>query len=286
MFFKKRARGCVDLKVIFLKNCQIFLVKTPWYKTKYEYNAKGNLIAIHRPDKSTKQFWYDNFGHLIVTKDGNGFYAVNNYDDKGRIVFRAFPCSVIFNAEGNISYSYPAGYVTTYEYEGIFSSPSIITYPGGKKEVNRYNEDGQIAFTVFPDGYCLKRDYENHRLKKIYDESGLYVQYGYHQDVITSITTPNSQVNYEKSGNTLISIDGNGNRMSFIFDELDRLSQIIDAEGGITTYEYNGLNQLKKIIFPNGSDREFDYDKLQQPTEEKIVLEQSRPQFREIRLSA
>jgi YD repeat-containing protein len=93
-------------------------------------------------------------------------------------------------------------------------------------------------------------------------------------------------VNYEKSGNTLISIDGNGNRMTFVFDELDRLSQIIDAEGGITTHEYNGLNQLKKIIFPNGSDREFDYDKLQQPTKEKIVLEQSRPQFREIRLSA
>ena len=252
------------------------------HETKYEYNARGNLIAIYRPDKSTKQFWYDNFGYLIVTKDGNGFYAVNNYDDKGRIVFRAFPCSVLFNAEGNISYSYPAGYVTTYEYEGTSSSPSVITYPGGKKELNCYNEDGQITFTAFSDGYCLKRDYESHRLKKIYDESGLYIQYDYHQDVITSITTANSQVNYEKRGNTLISIDGNGNRMSFIFDELDRLSQIIDAEGGITTHEYNGLNQLKRIIFPNGSNREFDYDKLQQPTEEKIVLEQ----FREIRLSA
>ena len=93
-------------------------------------------------------------------------------------------------------------------------------------------------------------------------------------------------MNYEKSGNTLISTDGNGNRVSFIFDELDQLSQIIDAEGGITTHEYNGLNQLKRIVFPNGSDREFDYDKLQQPMEEKIVLEQSRPQFRKRRLSA
>lgn len=257
------------------------------YETQYEYDTLGNLVSIQRPDKSKKQFWYDSQGHLIVTKDGNGLYTVNNYDERGRIIFRAFPCNVSFNADVGFTYSYFLEYVTTYEYQDIDSRPHIITYPGGKRDVLTYNENGQISSTLFADGYCLKRDYnDRHYLKKIYDDSGFYIEYDYNQDFIRSLTTPSSQVTFEKKNNALIYTDGKGHQTFFVYDEWDRLTQIIDAEGGITTYKYDELNQLEKIIFPNGSDREFDYNKLHQPIEEKLVLQVPEPDFRTYMIAA
>jgi YD repeat-containing protein len=215
-------------------------------------------------------------------------YSFNNYDERGRIIFRVSPCDVIFNTTEEFSCSFLNKFVTTYEYEGTSSRPYRITYPGGKREVFSYNETGQITSTLFGEGYCLKRDYnERHHLKKLYDESGFYIEYDYDQDFISAVTTPTSKVTHERKDNVLISTDGKGYKTSFVYDEWDRLAQIIDAEGGTTLFEYDDLNQLKKITFPNGSDRELDYNKLKQPIEEKLVLQiLRRPNFVELQISA
>ncbi len=275
-FRLKTIEDSLDRKVEISYRVDSFVPKTIkdplGYVTAYNHSANGNLESIERPDGSKKEFWYDTRGLLVMAKDGNGVFTANAYDDKGRIISRALAYSVQFDEAGGIHYVYNKDDLTIYEYEGTTSRLHAVTHPGGKREIRTYHENGQLASVLFGNGYCLTCDYDEwDRLKKLSDGSGLYVQYEYGQDAIRSVTTPASQMMYEKEGNTLIASDGNGECTSFVYDDWNRLDRIVDAEGGITLYKYDESARLKEIFFPNGSKLEFDHDRLHQPIEEQWI---------------
>ena len=64
------------------------------YADSYDYNFKGQVDSIHRPDERTEDFTYDQSGRLhdIITHDesgtdtqGQAFDVQTNYDNLGRV---------------------------------------------------------------------------------------------------------------------------------------------------------------------------------------------------------
>ena len=68
-------------------------------------------------------------------------------------------------------------------------------------------------------------------------------------------------------GNVEASIDPLGNRTIFLYDALNRQTEIRDAEGGITSSVYDNVGNREALVEPVGNRTTFLYDALHRETE-------------------
>ncbi len=74
---------------------------------------------------------------------------------------------------------------------------------------------------------------------------------------------------YDAAGNveSIASSNTNGASMSYTYDDVGRLSTVVDNRlGGTTTYTYDAASNLATAAYPNGLQSTFTYDELNRLT--------------------
>jgi RHS repeat-associated protein len=216
----------------------------------FTYNEMGHVTSATEPDGSRTEFAYAPNG-VDLEKVSNGLGDVvltyNGQHDLTSIRDRlGQSASFAYNSFGQItSQVAPSGVTNTWAYDSGHRATNIAL-------------NGQVVCAFTYDTVGRIRTYANALgLTRTFDYNSL--------DELTRITFPDGQSeSYTYSGccpHLVESVTGRGGTTAhLLYDELKRLSQIINPEGGVTRMRYDGGNNLTHLTDPNGNVTTFTYD--------------------------
>ena len=249
---------------------------------KYEYDAKGNLVKVHKLIDRTKpadqqyavteylyenadrphfvtaikdalgntpmKCIYDEDGRLVATEDANGNRVVMNHDLSGRtetVTDRmGNPTIHAYDDRGNVTAIVDAqGNATKYTYDNLGNKLSETNALG---YTTSYTYDSQGNQTSVTDALGNVTRYE-------YDGRGNKTKT---TDALGNVTTNT----YDSAGNLLSTTDALGNTTSQSYDSKGNLTSMSDASGKIIgTFTYSGTN-IASMIDKNGVVQTFLHD--------------------------
>jgi len=241
------------------------------HTTGYDYDAQGNLTTITDPLSQVTRFTYNLSGQLLSTAD-----PLNH--------------TTAFNYEGGdlVSIVDPLGRIST-RFIDSAGRLSTITDPLGRR--TRYDRDSLDRVTDVTDslGGVTHMVYDNNgNLLSLTDTKGGITSYSYdNKDRLTSRTDPLGKVEsfiYDKHDNLTQFTDRKGKIATFSYDALnrrtqasygrtvkgqnltapdatvtytydagDRLTQVVDSQGGTVTRSYDGLDRLSQETTAQGT---------------------------------
>ncbi len=231
----------------------------------HTYDAYGNELSRTDALGNTTSWTYDNLGNQLTETDALGNTSSSTYehynridtetDVLGRSALTTFYRNTIVGGAplfpGPLaSMTVPAGTIGMgYNYLGLVSS---VTDVGGNQTRTEYNASGYV--TAIIDELGVRTDYTvdevGNRLTETTtrtDENG---------DLITQTTT----YEYDDRNNLIQTTDALGNVTRSEYNEINKLSAEIDANGNRTEYEYDSRGNQSRIVFADGSTQTTNYD--------------------------
>jgi len=219
------------------------------------------VVQTNSPNspKNTNAYGYDNGGNLNSLADENGHTTLNAFDLLYNLTSKTLPDGSLtetrsYDAAGNlVSLTHFNGVTTTFTYDSLNRLLSRAT-PGETTVSFTYTATGKYATST--------------------DASGT-TTYSYDSmDRLVTKATPEGTLNYtfDAAGHvaTIASSNTNGASVSYTYDDLNRLSTVVDdrlASGAnTTTYAYDPANNLATATYPNGLQSAFTYDSLNRVT--------------------
>ncbi len=171
--------------------------------TKYDYDAKGNLLKVTNAEGKTAHYGYNNFGQLIEYKNFNGHSTHYAYTGAGDV-------DKVTNAVGK---------TTDYAYDG-FGRRIKLTNPRGFSYQYSYDKNDNLTQISGPLGYSEKFGY---------DANSLLIGY----------TNPNGKAeafSYDASGNLIKAVDFMGFESNYAYGKMNEKLTKVDAMGRVTVY--------------------------------------------------
>jgi RHS repeat-associated protein len=227
----------------------------------YTYDAGNQLktvVQVNHPNPSnnTNLYGYNPLGNLIALTDENLHTTQNSFDMLGEPVQKTLPDqthteSRVYDTAGNLtSLTHFNGVTTTYTYDSLNrllsrASPSEST----------------VSFTYTPTGKYLTSTAADGTVNYIYDAL----------DRLITKATPEGTLSYtyDAAGHveSIASSNTNGASVSYSYDELGRLSTVVDNRlGGTTSYSYDNASNVATVAYPNNFQSSFTYDSLNRLT--------------------
>ncbi len=232
------------------------------------YDAQGNLISFTDKNGNKTNYVYDVLDRQIEIIDPDGFSELYQYDTVGNLISYT-------DKEGNKTlYSYnllnqmilitdALGYMEAYTYDPNGNRTSYIN-KNGQTYLKSYNELNQLVSETDPLGDVKSYTYDPTG-KKLTEsnENGNTTTYTYNCCHLSSITNPlgdSKFYNYDAEGNLISKTDMKGNETRFEYDGLNRIINMIDANGNETTYAYDANGNKSKETSPKGNETVYEYD--------------------------
>lgn len=258
---------------------------------RHETDSRGQTVFLQDGVGGITQFVYDDLGRMTSMQRADGSKQQREYGPSGNLV------EIRELLDGVNTYA-----STTFEYAGSLGLPIEIIDAEGKRTSVDYDELGRVVAV---------RDHLQNELTVEYDDSAapslpttitfeegeqILIAYTSHGNSATITDFPNPatnpsgrslQLTYDSAGNNIAMFDSLGNLQSFCYDELNRLTLLIDpqsietsfswadlgcgcsvdliSEVGFATAEtvafhYDGLNRLIERIDQRGKSQLFEYD--------------------------
>ncbi len=245
--------------------------------TKYEYNAKGQLIKETDAKGKVTSYSYDKNGNQEKVTNALGAITSYTYDAKNQLLEEK-------DAKGNvISYKYDAlgnlnrktdarGNRTYYEYD---SSNNLTKVTDALGHVTNYTydklgnltEETRVGLSS-TNNQTTKYEYDkNGRLTKLTDPLGESISYVYNGNgQITKETQKDGTTTgyqYDKVGNVKKITYSDNRSITYTYDSINQLKSMKDWNG-TTTYEYDANGQTIKITDPKNQVMEYTWTKLGQ----------------------
>jgi len=243
-------------------------------RTEYRYDADGRLVEVIYPDDTPNNLdhnprsktEYDNAGRTVATIDALGWITRYEYDDLGRLVKTIYPDSTPNNQLDNptskseydslgrrISTTDAAGKTVKYEYDALGRLIAVVqtlnqsgTNPINLRTEYGYDEAGRLIW---------QEDANNHRTLFEYDKNGRRV-------AVKLQLTQRSTTTYDAAGNVETVTDFNGDKITYKYDEKNRLTskEFAPTSGEVpVTFTYTASGQIKTVV--NGQrTTTFNYD--------------------------
>ena len=198
--------------------------------TRYEYNAKGKLIATYTEDGlgagvQTSSTTYDAWGRTATETDAAGVTLSYEYDKMDRVVkITRLNDNVVletrtYDAAGNLKTVTDAlNHTTTYTYDALGNLTQIVN-PDGSATQYAYDKLGRIVSTT--------------------DALGNTASY-----------------TYDANGNQTSATDAEGNTTSYTYDAAGQLVSSADPSGSVASYTYDGLGRNTSVTLSNVSGTE------------------------------
>ena len=243
-------------------------------KRTWEYDAVGNLLAETAPDGTKTCYIYNKLYQLTAirkeTMDSRKQEKTFTYDTAGRLV------SETDSMERKTTYTYDA------------EDHLICTqYPDGSKEACAYDEAGNLATRIAPNGLLTRYTSDargnvtklevgekvwqydllwNGKIKKEVLPDGGILLYDYNSFYqLTALTDQLGNITrYEVDplGNITKQIDPLGNITRYAYDKAGRQTKITDPNGNETTYTYDSAGNVICITDAMGENTYMEYDLL------------------------
>lgn len=222
------------------------LVEGRGNRTTYVYDALGRRASRHYSDATRVTFAYDAVGNRETMHDSSGRTSYS-YDSKRSLVSSVDPAGKrithIYDSLGRQSAMIePEGGRFTYNFDAAGRLDHLLN-PQGDRTTTVYDAGGRITLNTSANG--TKATY-------IYDSAGRITRLAN----LKSDETALSQFDYayEVVGNGLHVVEGNGNRVTWVYDDCYHLTreQRSGANSYDVTYTYdsvgNRLTELQNAI--------------------------------------
>ncbi|GAB4206675.1 MAG: hypothetical protein OHK0022_34000 [Roseiflexaceae bacterium] len=229
--------------------------------TAYAYDKAGNLLAVTDANGNTTRYGYDALDRLIREETAAQQVTAYAYDAMGNLTGltnpRGFTASFRYDAANRLSaatdalnqttgYTYdpngnldaqtdPAGVVTRYGYDALDRLTALVRNerPGEPSDSTR--------------NVTSRFGYDRHgNLRFVYDPRGGYV----------------TEHQYDAAHRRTLTIDAEGGRTVYVYDKVNNLLAVTDANGHTTATAYDGLNRRTRITNPEQHHVDFSYDRL------------------------
>ncbi|MBB6437527.1 RHS repeat-associated core domain-containing protein [Streptomyces candidus] len=175
--------------------------------TKFQYDAKGNLIEVTPPAPLGKTtYTYDALGRVETSVDGRGVNSVFTYDNRDRITEVSSSTTTVryvYDGDGNLSQRTDDAGLIKYAFDPL-SRETIRTLQNGSQTELTYTPAGNVDTYKDPAGLTDYTYDAANRLTALKDPSGKTTTYTYNaNDVRTKTTYPGGtvqEVTPDKSG--------------------------------------------------------------------------------------
>jgi RHS repeat-associated protein len=242
------------------------------------WNELGLVERLTLPDGTVlDEVAYDADGYLVARANGAGEGSQYWHDDRGRRVRTKDPC----------------GQVTAHEYDG--DSLARVIGPDGQVTRFTHNDKGSLSAAAYPWGetYFLTYDARG-RLVEMTGNLGLVARYEYDQqnNVVAEVNARGVRTTYRYDGmgrpiaqrdvmgrETRASYDALGRQLTlsradgttttFSYDGAGHVTRVVDALGRTTRYLYSGLHGLSHVIGPDG--RSWQVENTKEERVQRIV---------------
>ena len=226
---------------------------------KIEYNPASSPVKITDGNGNVTSYKYNKLGKVIEKKDAEGIITKYAYDEMGRA------CSVtdgsgnatryLYNKLGKIeSITDPLGHKTGFVYDGAGRlSEKILA--DGKKIAYSYDElDRTVKITYPDDEITYSYDAVGNILLAKNNTTGLAYKYDSLNRIIEesdSLTGKVISYAYDPEGNRTALELGKDYKVAYLYDALNRVSQISQYDGTVG-YGYTPGGKLLSKSYPNG----------------------------------
>ncbi|WBW96137.1 zincin-like metallopeptidase toxin domain-containing protein [Oceanirhabdus sp. W0125-5] len=238
----------------------------------YDYDAQGNIIKASEKDGDWTEYLYDYNRNKVVVSNSENVETEYHYNDMGALKKQILP------DDQYISYTYDSlNRVTSIEEPGNKKTKIQYTDGGRVKTINE-NEAAIYDYEYLQDGKLsgIKEKVKNNTssANNVSAQVGVVgVQIASLDEPITdiydslNIALALEESEEEKTSTNEIAVgvsayaaDMISYKREFTYDENGNLKTVKDEKGGITTYEYNELNKVSKVIDPLNNTIQYDYD--------------------------
>jgi RHS repeat-associated protein len=221
--------------------------------TSRSYDGADNLIAVTDALGSTTRYQYGQANELVATVDAQGHVTRYEYDQQGHVTQTTRPDNSIertlYDSFGRKRSTIDAnGQETLYAYDQL-GRLSMLTFPDGTQRTRTYMPDGLLS-TVTDTHGTMRYEYEplTRRLSRVSQPDGATVSYTYDSEGNRKSITVSQGVQ--------------SNTTRFAYDQLNRVTTVVDSDLGETRYSYDAAGNLTRTEFPNGVVETRSYDSL------------------------
>lgn len=235
------------------------------YKTelgvKYTFDNEGRNTKIEDSNDNWLKLSYDFAGRLAEVKSISGETLRYAYNEEGFI-------SEVSDGAGRIvRLFYTEGYLTKvsdeenntfrYAYDANGALSEVTNGRNIQSLGNEYDAQGRVIKQSYPDGGCMKLEYDDeNRIVRVTEQNGNEVAY-VHDECFRSVET--------------IFTDG---KVQYAYNDRNQKTQVIDKRGYKTTYDYDNAGNLSMVVNPMGEKLEMTYNAMHLMTGVKICDEE------------
>jgi len=229
-----------------------------------EYYDNGHLSKISAPEEFEQRFWYYPNGQVAAVLAPSKTITAYQYDSRGRIEKIWNQATLIRDDVVSWEFSCHPEFLTELKYDPDSGKVSSVIEKGQVKKMYTHYPNGSVHSMTDPLGYVVKYEYDDlGRVKTVSDSSGKRsLEYSYNpRNQILTENSPSGIViyTYDKAGNLESLTNRNGYKTTFNYDDHNRLSEVIDAEGKITQYKHPTKEEFF-IEFPNKTQKSISMD--------------------------
>lgn len=217
-------------------------------QTTYDYNEKGDLIAVTDALGNTTHIAPDPYGNTTAIEDAMGGKTHLKFDPLGNV----------------LRITDPRGYATYYTYDAK-SRLIQVDKPGGHQVYCAYNEEDDLIRYTDEAGQVTTLEYVGlGEVSKRTNPDGSIVSYTYDTEAQLIEVSNEKNQSYrfirDHIGQIVEEIDYWGQSKKYAYDKAGRLSKAIDALDKKTHYELDPLGRVQQVWFDTGVTETFQYD--------------------------
>ncbi|MFR0822939.1 MAG: RHS repeat-associated core domain-containing protein, partial [Clostridia bacterium] len=234
----------------------------------YTYNKVGKIVEKIENGKQVL-YEYDKNGNMTKQIEADGKNTIYTYDSLDRVIKKQeikaeeeMITQNVYDNVGNIIESIDAnGNSTHYAYNTL---KHVIKETNSLGHNINYTVDwiGQVTSKRLQDGKSVI-DYQ-------YDKWGNKIAEKQRYDVSDFLDTIEKTYAYDKAGNLIKEVDGEGNQTTYAYDKLNRLTKVVDAQNHVVEKIYDVEDNLieernEQII------HKYSYDDMHNLLKETVV---------------
>ncbi len=266
----------------------------------YVFDLLDRKIQVIYPDSTYESYGYDGLGNRVAVTNQADIVTRSGYDALGRLiaVTNAFGASqqlvtrYVYDEVGNLLQQIDAlNHTTKFEYDGL-GHRTIQTLPGNQVATSGYDAVGNlIRYTNFNNvvitnqynalnlltnkssinGYKVFFAYSpTGQRTNMVDASGMTIYTYDNRDRLQTKATPEGTLTYTYDGfgdlYQIVSSTANGTQLTYLYDPLNRVTNVVDRFTNSTTYSYDAVGNLQTQVLPNGVTNAYFYDSLNRLT--------------------
>ncbi|MFC3851680.1 RHS repeat-associated core domain-containing protein [Salinispirillum marinum] len=237
--------------------------------TRYAYGENRLTdTQTHLPGGQQVQFEYDDRGNRVAVINPTGDTSTFTYD-----------------AQGNVTWQRdPTGRTTTFERDAQGRLLSLTDHDGHRTEYVR-NGQGQVTEIRLPTGETVQQDWQGNRLVRRIDEAGhrtdwTYDSNGYPAEITYTDAVTQAQrterLEYDAMGRLLLHEDALGRMTRYSYTQgtrsLNQPTRVTDPSGRHATFVYDGNNRLVQETDFSGVQTLYTYTPRGEVASKTIVM--------------